>query len=128
VKYSKQIVASVGIAALVISLISITLWYFSDRVSTLSHKISTGLDIIPSCGYAVNVTKNIQETLLNAEKKLHIESNYDSARDLYNSVSSQLIGCDPKLQVPEPYFMLLTVFIMAIVLLALYGFTKRFAS
>jgi len=128
VKYGRQILASSGIVGLVIALISVILWYFSDRISTLSYKITTGLDILPACGYGENVTKTIQEVLLNAKKKLHIESDYDSARDLYNSVSSQLFGCDPKLQVPEPIYMLITVFIMAIIILFLYGFTRRLVS
>lgn len=122
----RQIISIIGIAGTGVTIISVILWYLSARVSTLSYQITTGQNILPTCGFSEEEFSRIMETLLNAEKKLHIESNYDAASQLYNSVSSGLWSCEPKLQVPEPIFMLLTILFMILIFFLLYGFTRRF--
>jgi hypothetical protein len=62
--------------------------------------------------------------LFEALKKLTIENNYETAKTLYNSVSSDLWSCKPLLQA-DPYLMLITIIAMMTIFALVSGLLPR---
>lgn len=114
-KFDKKIIitlifGAVGVVSLFIGISNL----ISRSVGELSQKISTGLDLLPSCGFSEEKTLQIKGVLLEALKQLHVENHYDSANSLYKSVSPDLWTCKPLLQA-EPNLMLMTLAILIII-------------
>lgn len=107
-----------GIISIIISTISLYLWqisYFASREAEISRKISSSLNLLPNCGFDSVKIKYVGDTLLQAQKAIDVDGNYDAAASLFNSLSGELYACKPLLQA-NPDLMLITILILILII------------
>jgi len=103
-----------GIISIIISVIGLPLWYISylsTRDAEISRKISSALNLLPHCGFDSEKTKHVGEILLQAQKAIDVQGNYNTAASLLNSLSGELYSCKPVLQT-NPDLMIFTLLTM----------------
>ena len=105
-----------GIIAIVIGGIGLILWritYLATRDAELSRKISSSLNLFPTCNFDSEKEKRVGEILLRAQKKLDVDGNYEDAATLFNSIWGEMWSCKPTLEANAD-LMLITVLLMFI--------------
>ncbi|MGY5148417.1 MAG: hypothetical protein ACW9W4_10505 [Candidatus Nitrosopumilus sp. bin_7KS] len=93
-----------------------TLWFHQEtKVDRLSERLHSLLELLPNCGFSEDEFVRIKETLLQSQAKLHIEENYSEAAGLINSIGVELLNCNPKMEIPEPLLIPLTLLPLLII-------------
>jgi len=110
-RYVGLILVGVGITSLSI----LVLDYESTKIDKLSQKIDFLLMLVSDCGYSYEKSTQIMEILYNAQTKLIIENNYDSALSLTNLAVGKLFSCQSNTQIETPYLILFPMLILMII-------------
>ncbi|MEK6947292.1 MAG: hypothetical protein AABX32_06820 [Nanoarchaeota archaeon] len=103
--------------------LSVSTW-ISDREESLSRKILSAQNIIPQCGLEKGEEIRILDILLQAEQKLNIENRYEESANLMNSINTELLICNPKMEISEPMLMVWTIMGMMLILFILIAVGK----
>lgn len=120
----EQLIGIFGSIGTVIGIvISVSAW-ISDREESLSRKILSAQNIVPHCGLEKGEEIRIMDILLQAEQKLNIESRYEESANLMNSINTELLICNPKMEMPEPMLMVWTIMGMMFILFILIAVGK----
>ena len=108
---------SLGIISIVIGIVGLYLWHISfqaTKEAEISRKITSALNLLPKCGFDPEKTNHVGNVLLQAQKAIDIDGNYDASTSLFNSLSGELYACKPGLQANTD-LMLITMLLIFVI-------------
>lgn len=114
-KFDRQY--AIGIASIVFGGLGLILWritFLVSRDAEMSRKISSQLELLPTCNFDPEKEKQVGEILLRAKKAIDVDGNYGDAAALLNSVWGEMWQCRPTLQANAD-LMLIIVLVMIII-------------
>ena len=101
-----------------VGIISLSILLFdheTTKIDKLSQKIDSLLILVPNCEYSYEKTNQIMEIIYNAQTKLIVENNYDTALSLTNLAAGKLFSCQSNTQIENPYLILFPMLILVII-------------
>lgn len=96
----------------IISLSILLFDYETTKIDKLLQKINSLLILVPNCEYSYEKTNQIMEIIYNAQTKLIVENNYDTALSLTNLAVGKSFSCQSKTQIETPYLILFPILIL----------------